>query len=172
VNGVAWAKGEGNIYEDMTINSTVGYGLPGATQAGDWPDGFTLYRNGSITGISNTPNEPVSITVTDGKQFLINNKYSGASANYFSARALSLQHTGPRLQKREDDRLCRVSRAAGAPAGRQCRNSGYVLECHAERLLDHASIQTNANLDPDSTLGRLVIGANTTGMTAGKHGEA
>lgn len=87
-NSGANASGLGNIFENTTITSKVGYGLFGTTPTGSYTgDGFVLYRNGNVTVQScpGTPATPKSVTITwaDGRQCLINNTYSGATQTYW-----------------------------------------------------------------------------------------
>lgn len=172
--GATYAYGEATVIENMTVSAKRGYNMTGVAVSGYWPDGLVLYRKGHINVIDgpaspSTP-QPAYIAATDGKQFLINNSYSGASQNYFLASGL-LTYSVPVAMYR----VAKFTGNVGYSIPSQIvpiANAGTAAMAWTVTPSDSwitASVQANGTLSPESTLGRLVIAVDTTGLSAGRH---
>lgn len=172
--GVTQAQGEGTIIENVTFTSKRGYWLKSVGTPGLWSDGLTLFRNGSITTIDSPNNpasaQPVYITVNDGKQLLVNNTYSSPAPAYLLGTGISSYSMPVALY-----RVAKFSGYAGYPVQSQLVpivNAGIASMTWTVTPSDSwitASIQANGTLAAENTLGRVMIGVNTSGMAAGRH---
>lgn len=173
-SGAVFLGGEGSIAEKTIVNAKMGYSLPGVAASGAYPDGLTLFRNGNVATIDGPSfpagPQPVYVSQIDGKQLLIGNTYSGAPQNYYLATGLSSYSTPVALS-----RLARFTGYVGSPVQGQLvtiANAGIAAMTWTAAPSDSwitANIQSNGTLSAESTLGRLAISVDTTGMTAGRH---
>jgi hypothetical protein len=172
--GGARGWGGPNIFENMSITAKMGYNLTGVERSNFWSDGLVLYRNGNITVIdgpsSPSAPEPVFISQTDGKQYLVGNKYAGAPQNYYLDTGLSTYSLPKALY-----RLAKFTGYAGQSVESvvvPIANAGIIPMSWTAVPSDPwitATIPSNSTLTADTDLGKLVVSVNTTGMTVGRH---
>lgn len=168
--GATEALGLGFIVENANMTGEIGYYVGddlGFLQ--QWPDSFAMYRNGRIT-VNDTPFRAAYVSKIIGEGLMVNNSYSGIANPYTYGTGVA----GYTLPK---------------PLNRVARFSGYVGYAVQDVIIPvvnagtipmtwnvtandpwiTASVQANQTLSPENTLGRLVISASTSGMTAGRH---
>lgn len=174
--GAVRGLGEGTVIENSSTSAKMGYNLTGAAKSGSWSDGFVLYRNGSVIatdpGTASTPvvPEPVYISSADGKQFLVNNSYTGGSQTYYLGTSV-LAYSIPAPVYR----FVKLSGYVGRPVPPvlvPVANAGIQSMTWTATTIDSwiaPSIQANGSLGAESTYGRLKVSVDTTGMAAGKH---
>lgn len=161
--------GEGCIFENMNLVGVTGYILPGTYPTGAWPQGSTIFRNGAVT-VAESPLQPVYVSLADRNQYLVGNAYSGNAQTYWYGSGAS-SWANPVA-------LYRVARFKGyvgraiASAMFPIANAGTAPMTWTLTPGDSwiaASIQSNAVLSAESSMGRLVLSVDTTGMIAGRH---
>lgn len=168
------AHGMGCIVEGMTLNAKMGYDLEGVAQSGCLQNGFILFRNGTVNAVDGPGSpagpQPVYISNTDGMQFLINNTYSGGAQNYTLASGLSAYSIPVAL-----NRVAKFTAYAGQPARLvviPIANAGISSLTWGVTPSDSwisAAVQSNATLQPESDMGRLLVNVNTSGLSTGRH---
>lgn len=166
--GTAYITGEGSMLENMSVTGSVGYqvGWNGATGNGS-PN---LFRNGTVMANSN-PKQPVYVKSYNGSNLLINNSYAGNPQAYWYNGGVS-SYTTPVA-------LYRVARFNGYTGGGTIQdilvaiaNAGTDVMPWTVTTSDPwitARVQSNGALAPESTLGRLDIGVNPSGLAAGSY---
>lgn len=152
----------GNIMENMTLT-----GYP----CGLYVDQESLYKNNTVNMqfVTAAP-EPVYLSTTNANPTLINNTYSGASQTYYLVSGCSFAQ-----KPLAPTKLVRFSGSVGSSTLSQIvsvANAGIASMAWNATPSDSwitATIQANGTLAAESTLGRLVVGVNTSGLSEGKH---
>lgn len=164
--------GEGAVCENFTSSTRVGYQFDGSAQSGSYPDGFTLFRNGSITAINGPaqpPNPiPAYFSTVDNRQYLNNNTYSGGSQNYWFAaggatwaQPIALNRVA-RFKGYKDTRLPDVVIPI-ADAG----VAGVTWSVTASNPWITAVVQSNGTLQAEQSTGELAVSVDTSTLGTG-----
>lgn len=151
----------GNIAEGLSLSG----GYPGISVS---EENLVRNNNVSVRYVSSPP-QPVYLNMSDANPILVNNTYSGSSQVYFLAPGCTFaQKPLPEYSS------VKFGGYVGNPVQAQIipvANAGIVSMTWTVTASDpwiNASIQSNSTLPAESTLGRLVVSVDTTGMSAGK----